>query len=112
VLIAKGRPEEAIPVLEKALSVSDRSPIVIGFLVRAYAFAGRRADALRLLAELKRRSRAGYVSPAAFVQAYLGLGDYDQAFAWFEHAYQEQSNLMQTLKVHPFYDSLRDDPRF
>jgi len=78
----QGLPDEAIPVLEKALSVSDRSPAVIGVLVRAYVFAGRRADALRLLAELKRRRQAGYVPTAAFVHAYLGLGEYDEAFAW------------------------------
>ena len=112
VLLAQGRPEEAIPVLEKALSVSDRSPVIVGFLVRAYASAGRRADAFRLLAELKRRRQAGYFSPAAFVHAYLGLGEYDEAFAWFEEAYKEQSNVLQFLKVQPFYDPLREDPRF
>ena len=112
VLIAKGQPEEAIPVLEKALSVSDRSPAIMGHLVRAYAFAGRRADALRLLAELKRRKQVGYISPAAFVNAYLGLGEYDEAFFWLEQAYQEQSNSLQFLKVQPYYDPLREDPRF
>ena len=112
VLIAKGQPEEAIPVLEKALSVSDRSPAIMGHLVRAYAFAGRRADALRLLAELKRRRQAGYVPTAAFENAYLGLGDYDEAFAWLEEEYKEQSNSLQFLKVNPFLDPLREDPRF
>ena len=81
-------------------------------MIRAYAFAGRRADALRLLAELKRRRQAGYVPPAAFVNAYLGLGENDEAFAWFEEAFKEQSNLLQFLKVQPFYDPIREDPRF
>ena len=111
-LTAKGEPDEAIPVLEKALAVSDRSPGVIGVLVRAYAHAGRRSDALRLLEELKRRKRAGYIPAAAFVNAYLGLGDNDLAFAWLEEAYQEQSNILQFLKVHPFFDPIRNDPRF
>jgi len=111
-LIAKGRPEQAIPVLEKAVSISDRSPGVIGVLVRAYAQAGRRPDALRLLAELKRRRQAGYIPAAAFVNAYLGLGEHDEAFAWLEPAYKEQSNILQFLKVHPYFDPLRDDPRF
>ncbi len=111
-LIANGQPEEAIPILEKTLSVSDRSPAVMGVLVRAYAHAGRRTDAFRLLSELKRRQQAGYVPAAAFVNAYLGLGDKEQAFAWMERAYQEQSNILLFLKVHPFFDPLRDDPRF
>jgi predicted Zn-dependent protease len=80
-LIANGQAEQAIPVLEKTLSVSDRSSAVMGVLVRAYAHAGRRTDALRLLRELKRRQQAGYVPAAAFVNAYLGLDDKEQAFA-------------------------------
>ena len=111
-LIANDQPGEAIPVLEKALSVSERSPGVIGVLIRAYAHAGRRSDALRILEELKKRSQAGYVPAGAFVNAYLGLGDNEQAFAWMERAYQEQSNILQFLKVHPFFDPLRSDPRF
>ncbi len=73
---------------------------------------GRRGDALRLLDELKRRKAAGYVPAAAFVNAYIGLGDYDKAFAWLERAYAEQSNILQFLKVHPYFDPLRGDPRF
>jgi serine/threonine-protein kinase len=46
------------------------------------------------------------------VNAYLGLEDREQAFVWLEHAYQEQSNILQFLKVHPYFDPLRDDPRF
>jgi TolB-like protein/DNA-binding winged helix-turn-helix (wHTH) protein/Flp pilus assembly protein TadD len=112
VLVSDNRPEEAIPVLEKAVSVSDRSPGIMGVLVAAYAHAGRRTDALRLLAELKTRNQKGYVPAAAFITAYLGLGDYDEAFVWLERAYQEQSNILQFLKVHPFFDPVRNDPRF
>jgi TolB-like protein/Tfp pilus assembly protein PilF len=111
-LIANREAEEAIPVLEKALSVSHRSPGVIGVLVRAYAHAGRRTDALRLLGELKRRQKTGYIPTAAFVNAYLGLDDHDQAFAWLERACQERSTILQYVKVHPFFDPVRDDPRF
>ena len=99
-------------MLEKAVSVSDRSPGIVGVLVAAYAHAGRRTDALRLLAELKTSNQKGYVPAAAFITAYLGLGDYNEAFVWFERAYQEQSNILQFLKVHPFFDPVRNDPRF
>jgi TolB-like protein/tetratricopeptide (TPR) repeat protein len=112
-LICNHQYEEAISVLERAASISDRSPGVIGALVWAYAHAGRRADALRLLEELKRRQQqTGYVPTAAFIYAYLGLGDNDQAFVWFERAYQEQSNILKFIKVFPPFDSVRGDPRF
>jgi pentatricopeptide repeat protein len=111
-LIANGQADEAIPVLEKAVAFSKRSAAVVGVLVRAYAHAGRRTEALRLLDELRRRQQAGYISAAAFVNAYLGLGDNEQAFAWLERAYKEQSMILQFIKVHPFFDPLRGDPRF
>src|SRR5439155_21450589 len=106
-LIANDQTKEAIPVQEKELSDSERSPGVMGVLISAYAHAGRRSDALRVLEELKKRSQTGYVPGGAFVNAYLGLGDNEQAFAWMERAYQEQSNILQFLKVHPFFDPLR-----
>jgi TolB-like protein/Tfp pilus assembly protein PilF len=112
VLIANQRAADAIPVLEKATSVSNRSPGVIGVLIRAYAHAGQRNEALQLLAELKTRRKAGYVPAGAFVNAYLGLDEKDQAFAALEEAYKEQSNILQFVKVHPFFDPLRGDPRF
>ncbi|MFY9939570.1 MAG: tetratricopeptide repeat protein, partial [Silvibacterium sp.] len=111
VLIADGRAGEAIPVLEKDLVVSHGSPGVKGVLVRAYASAGRRKDALHLLDELKQEQRKGYVPAAAFIQAYIGL-DNDQAFAWLNKGYEEQSAIMQWLKVEPTFDPLRRDPRF
>ena len=111
-LIANNQPAEAIPVLEKALFLSNRSPAVMGVLIRAYAHAGRRSDAIRLLGELKRRKKAGYIPAAAFVNAYLGLGDNERAFYWLEQAYKEQSNILQFLKTHPYFDPIRSDPRF
>ena len=111
-LIANNQPADAIPVLEKAISLSKGSPAATGVLVRAYAHAGRRSDALRLLAEMKRRSKEGYIPAGAFVNAYLGLGDNEQAFYWLEQAYKEQSNILQFLKTHPYFDPIRGDPRF
>jgi TolB-like protein/Tfp pilus assembly protein PilF len=111
-LIANGQSDEAITALDKAASLTGSSPAVIGTLVRAYAHAGRRTEALRLVDELKRRRQTSYVPAAAFVDAYLGLGDNEQAFVWLDHAYQEQSAMLQYIKVHPYFDPLRGDPRF
>jgi len=111
-LIDKGQPEDAIPVLEEALSASNRSPGVMGTLASAYAHAGRRDDALRLIAELKKRRKAGYIPAKPFVEAYLGLGENDQAFDWLEQAYKEHSNILELIKVDPELDPLRGDPRF
>jgi TolB-like protein/Tfp pilus assembly protein PilF len=112
VLIANNQPGDAIPVLEKAVALSNRSAGALGILIRAYAHADRRADALRLLAELKQRRNTGYAPAGALVNAYLGLGENEEAFAWLEQAYKEQSNMLQFVKVHPYFDPIRKDPRF
>ncbi len=111
-LIGKGQPEEAIPELEKTASIMHRSPGSLELLATAHAHAGHRTEALHLINELKQRRQSGYVPAGALINPYLALGDYDQAFAWFERAYQEQSNILQFLKVHPFFDPVRQDPRF
>jgi TolB-like protein/tetratricopeptide (TPR) repeat protein len=111
-LIAAEHFDEAITTLERAASLSNRSSAVLGVLVHAYAGAGRRADALRVLHELNRRRESGYVPPAAFLNAYLGLGDKEQAFTWLERCAGEHSNMIQFLRSHPFFDPIRNDPRF
>jgi TolB-like protein/Tfp pilus assembly protein PilF len=111
-LIGNGQSEQAIPELEKTVSMMHRSPGSIELLATAYARAGRREEAIRLINELKERRQKGYVPAGAFINPYLALRDYDEAFVWFERAYQEQSNILQFLKVLPFFDPVRDDPRF
>ncbi|MGC1156921.1 MAG: tetratricopeptide repeat protein [Acidobacteriaceae bacterium] len=111
-LIADNQAADAVPVLEKAVALSQGSPAVTGVLIRAYAHAGRRADALRLLASLKRRKAAGYIPAGAFVNAYLGLDDREQAFYWLEQAFREKSTILQFVKTHPYFDPIRSDPRF
>jgi pentatricopeptide repeat protein len=111
-LIANNQAADAIPILEKAILLSKGSPAATGILIRAYAHAGRRNDALRLLEELKRREATGYVPAAAFVNAYLGLGENELAFDRLEQAYKERSNILQFLKTHPYFDPIRGDPRF
>ena len=111
-LVMKGQPQEAIPLLEKAASLTNRSSGFIDLLAAAYARAGRRSDALRILAELKERKQRGDAQAASFVIVYLGLGENEQAFTWLEEAYKEQSNKLQFVKTHPLFDPLRGDLRF
>jgi TolB-like protein/Tfp pilus assembly protein PilF len=107
----KGLFDRAIAEHERAL-VTDRSGAVVGSLANVKARAGRHREARLLLRELQAASKRGYVTPAAFVLAYAGLGDRDRAFEWLERAAAEQTNLMRYLGVYPPLDPLRSDPRF
>ena len=58
-----GRREEAIAECQKALSLSGGEPGTLGALGHAYAISGKRAEALKALAQLKDLSKRRYVAP-------------------------------------------------
>ena len=89
-MIANGQAEETIPDLEKTATMMHRSPGALELLATAHARAGHRAEALRLLEELKQCRKTGYVQATSFINPNLGLGNYDEAFVWFERAYHER----------------------
>ena len=111
-LIVNQQTDQAIPELEKTVAMMNRTPGSLDMLATAYAHAGRPQDALILINELKQRRQRGYVPAGAFINSYLALGDYDQAFFWCDEAYKEQSAILQWLKVAPLFDPVRNDPRF
>jgi hypothetical protein len=78
----------------------------------AYAVSGRQREARKILDLLKGLSRRRYVMPYHFATIYSALGDKDQAFAWLQKAYDERDDRLMLLKIDPFWDSLRSDPRF
>ncbi len=65
-----------------------------------------------VLQELLQLEEQRYVTPAAVIHVQMGLGDRDELFAWLEKAYAERSNFMAYLKVYPFLDPIRSDPRY
>ena len=111
-MIANGQAKEAIPDLEKTAYLMRRGPGALELLAVAHARAGHRAQALRLINELKKRQQTGYVQATSFINPNLALGNYDEAFVWFERAYQQREGILQWLRVHPFFDPVRNDPRF
>lgn len=62
--------------------------------------------------ELLKLNENRYVTPAALVNVYVGLGDKEKAFIWLEKTYEERSNYLAYVKVFPILDPLRSDPRF
>jgi tetratricopeptide (TPR) repeat protein len=111
-LIVNNRLGEAIPVLESAVSIMNRSPGSLGMLATAHARAGNHTEALRLIDELKHRRQKGCVPAGAFIDSYLAIGDYDEAFFWCDEAYKEHSAILQWIKVSPLFDPVRNDSRF
>ncbi len=81
----------------------------------AYAGAGRKTEALKIVDDLRKLSEHRYVS-AFWIASVLGsLGEKDRAFEELERAYQERSTwlgFLNALRDFPGWESLSSDPRF
>ena len=104
---------EAISEYQKAIEMSNGNLDPTAALAHAYAVIGRRAEAEKILRDLERKSKSGYVSPYIMATVYAGLGEKDKAFDFLERAYQERSlDVSWFLKADLRIDNLRSDPRF
>jgi len=82
------------------------------FMGHAYASAGDTKRAEAILRELQASSQRTYVPAFDLAIVYEGLGQKQLAIEALQKAYEERDTLMVILKVAPFFDKLRDDPRF
>ena len=111
VLAVKGALEPAIEEYQKAQALNN-DPRVAALLAHAYASSGNKTEALKILDQLKEFSKAQYVSASSFAVVYLGFGDKEEALRWLEQSYQDRFPEITRIKVDPFLDPLRGDPRF
>ena len=110
----KGKHQEAIQEFQQALQLSgtDDTDIMmdLGF---AYAAAGNRQEARKILAKLKELHQRGLVPSGSIAILYGALGDLNQAFAWLDKAYDERDPELTYLKVPGRrFEPLRHDARY
>ena len=110
VLESRNQFAQAIEEFERAADLAGRSPYLLSRLGVAYATAGRRADARRVLSEIDGLVSRQYVSAFFRAPILAALGDRDAAFMWLERAYDERSSQLPFLKVSRL--PLQSDPRF
>jgi tetratricopeptide (TPR) repeat protein len=109
-----GRFPEAIATLENAHrrwegSEGSEYEAALG---RAYADAGNRIEAGKILDHMRERSRTAFVSAAFLATVHAGLGEVDEAFTALGQAAAQHSYYVGWWKVDPELDPLRSDPRF
>ena len=108
----KGARDAAIAEYQKARALND-DPFVLGLLAHAYAFSDNKIEAGKILDQLMQLSKQRYVTAYSFAIVYLGLGDKEQALRWLQKSYQDRAGYnIVSIKVDPFLDPLRGDPRF
>jgi TolB-like protein/DNA-binding winged helix-turn-helix (wHTH) protein/Tfp pilus assembly protein PilF len=82
-------------------------------MAHLYAAEGRRAEALRLLGQVRpTKDDLLYGVPYVEAMVYARLGDKDQAFKWLEEAFRKHDPDVLDMKLEPDFKPLHSDPRF
>ena len=110
--LEKDMTNEAIAEFRKIPTNILPSPAFIGHMGDAYARAGNKAEARRIIRVLSERSAKEEIGTYEVAFLYGRLGDKDRAFEWLEKAYRVHDKGMTFLKVDHALDPLRSDPRF
>jgi TolB-like protein/Flp pilus assembly protein TadD len=108
----KGQLNEGIAEYRKAVELND-DPFSVALLGQAYARAGQREEAQKILGRLSDTTKSRYIQPYSFALLYLALGDKEQAIHELERTYRERAGEGAFMfKADPMLDDLRGNPRF
>jgi serine/threonine-protein kinase len=112
IFTAKGMYEEAIAEFEKIQSIDSEYFNLDMMLAYTYARTGRMEECTRILENMLALSDTQKGKAFEIATVYVGLGDNDKAFEWFEKAVENREFAVVLLDVHIWLDDLRGDPRF
>jgi serine/threonine-protein kinase len=112
ILQFKGRQVDAIAEYQKAFDLTN-DPYPLAALGQIYARTGRSEDARKILAQLNEEAKSRFVAPYAKALVLIALGEKARAIDELERAYREGTGAyLFVIKVDPFLDDLRGNPRF
>jgi len=107
------RHQQAVEILQKAETFPEIRTRMIAAQGYAYAVAGNIDEAQKRLKRVTEISKKEPVVPYFIAWIYAGLGKKDRAMDFLYKSSEERSSFMRmTIKVDPWFDSLRSDPRF
>ncbi|HTF43745.1 MAG TPA: winged helix-turn-helix domain-containing protein [Terriglobales bacterium] len=101
----------AVDEFQKTVALSHDSDSLSG-LAYAYSASGERAQALKIVAQLRAERAGDYVSPFNMAAVFTGLGEKDKAFSSLDRAYHERDSRLPFLAVDRWFEPLHSDPRF
>ena len=107
----KGMYSEAVAEAKTAAELSGNSQ---SHAYRAFALAkwGKLAEARTVLNELLKSSSETYVPPYNIALVYNAVGEREKALDFLEKGFSERDVRMAFLKIEPYWDNLRAEPRF
>jgi serine/threonine protein kinase/tetratricopeptide (TPR) repeat protein len=109
---ASGQYDRSIEAFEEGVRLTNGNPTFVAGKGVTLVAAGRRSEGEAILADFEERAKTRYVPMASMVQMNIALGHIDRAFEWLEKAADYRASFMLPIRVYPFFDPIRSDPRF
>jgi TolB-like protein/Tfp pilus assembly protein PilF/predicted Ser/Thr protein kinase len=110
--IQKGMIDEAIEAFEKGTRFPAIEAIALGGLGHAFALAGRKEEAQRILDRLDVLSKKKPAVPYYIAFVHAGMKERDKALDLLEIAFETGDMYLFSLRVDPAFSDLHDEPRF
>jgi TolB-like protein/DNA-binding winged helix-turn-helix (wHTH) protein/Tfp pilus assembly protein PilF len=110
--VLMGRPDQAIPELQRAVKPVGGNARMLAYLGYAYAAAGRTDDARNVLSELVSRSKKEYISSFGIALILDVLAEKELALAALERAYQDHAVEFAQMSQYPAFKTMASDPRY
>jgi serine/threonine-protein kinase len=111
-LLNQGAFDKAESEIGRGVELANSPQVMLSSLAQAQAAAGHRETALASLDRLVDASTTKYVSPYEVGLIHESLGNLDEAFRWWERAYEERSSWLVYIAREHRLRHLHGNPRF
>jgi len=108
--LTQGKPPAARKAFEKARDIpSEATPVMIAL---AGSLSENTQPARAFLANMEEAVDTQYVFACQIAMLHMTLDSRERALDWLERAYRQRASSVTFLNVNPFFDGIRDEPRF
>lgn len=101
--------DDAVAARLKALTLTAKDLKTVEAAQKAYTASGWKGFWRNFIAMKKKQSS---FNPYDLAEAYVRVGENEQALHWIGKAFEQQNGMLVELKADPIWDTLRSDQRF
>lgn len=112
IYVSRGMYKEALEVTEARLLKEPNDQDSLGIAGYIHAKNGEREKAEKVIGQFRELSKTQYILDSYVAQIYGALGEKDKAFAELEKAFERRDFFIASMRTHPMFADIRDDPRF
>ena len=112
IYVSRGMYKEAMEIADARLLKTPNDQDGLSIAGYIHAKNGEREKAEKIIGQFRELAKTQYVLNSYLAQIYGALGEKDKAIAELEKAFEQKDFFIATMRTHPMFRDIRDDPRF